>query len=164
MEFIFKHAWIILTVMTIYNGIAFKKRSKQYIAANNDLERGYDKLVKGWLIYGNLPWVVMAIGDLTGITNSIEDYTNPKSLNPMVLVFHFSIILLWLLGSNWIFLKNGANFLAKHPGLITFHGPGINKDITSPLAIKIFWCLGLAGGIAGMTMLWFINFPAVAGQ
>lgn len=149
--------------MTIINGILFRARSQKYIADNPDLKGGYDKLIKGWLIYGNIPWIIMAIGDLTGYTNGVGDYFHPKLMNPMVLIFHFSIIIIWTLGSNWIYLKDGATFLANHPGLISFNGPGFSNDITSPVAIKIFWALALAGGIAGMTMMWLMNTPTTPG-
>lgn len=164
MDFIFRYTWVMFIAVTIINGIILKTRSQKYITDNPDLKDGYDKLIKGWLIYGNIPWVIMAIGDLTGSTNGIWDYFHPKSMNPMVLIFHFSIIIIWILGSNWIYLKDGATFLTKHPGLIKFHGPGFSKDITSPVTIEIFWALGLAGGIAGMTMMWLMNIPTMPGQ
>lgn len=163
MDFIFRYAWVIFIAVMIINGIIFKTRSNKYIADNPELKDGYNKLIKGLLIYGNIPWVIMAIGDLTGITHGIWDYFNPKSMNPMVLIFHFSIIIIWIRGSIWIYLKDGATFLAKHPGLITFNGPGFNKEITSPVVIKIFWALALAGGIAGMTMMW-LNTPTMPGR
>jgi hypothetical protein len=158
MDIIFRFGWIFLIIMTIINGFVLKYRSKKYIDQNPELADGYDKLFKGWLLYGNIPWLVMAIGDLTKITNGIWEYFNPKLMNPMVLLFHASIIIIWIIGSNWIYFKNGADFLAKHPGLFKFEGPGFSNDITSSKAIKIIWTLGLIGGIAGMTMMWTMNF------
>jgi hypothetical protein len=164
MEFIFRYTWVMFIAVTIINGIIFKTRSQRYIADNPDLKDGYDKLIKGWLFYGNIPWVIMAIGDMTGITNGVWNYFHPKSMNPMVLVFHFSIVVIWILGSNWIYLRGGADFLARHPGLIKFHGPGLYKDITSPKTIKMIWALALLGGIAGMTMMWLWDIPTMPGQ
>ncbi len=103
----------------------------------------------------------MAIGDLSGMTKGILDYFNPKSLNPIVLIFHFSIIVIWILGVHWIYFRKGADFLAQHPGLILFRGPGIYRDITSITTIKIFFALALSGGIAGMTMIWLMDIPTM---
>lgn len=161
MELIFKHGWIFLIAMTIINGFVFKYRSKKYILENPDLTDGYDKIFKGWLLYGNIPWIIMAIGDLTKITDGIWEYFNPRLLNPMVLIFHISIILLWVIGSKWIYIEEGAELLAKHPGLIQFHAFGTSKDITSSTTIKIIWTLGLIGGIIGMTMMWFMPIPSM---
>jgi hypothetical protein len=156
MELIFKHGWIFFIVMTVINGFVFKYRSKKYILENPDLIEGYDKLFKGWLLYVNIPWIIMAIGDLTKITDGTWDYVNPRQLNPMVLIFQISVVVIWIIGSKWIFTENGAEFLAKHPGLIRFNGFGTSKDITSSSTIKIIWTLGLIGGIVGMIMMWIM--------
>src|SRR5690606_38784976 len=117
MELLFKHPWIVFIAFTVLNGLLLKSRSKKYIEANPDLKLGYDNYFKGWLFYGNIPWVIMMIGTLSGVTESIFDYLNPKSMNLMVLVFHFSLIVLWVLSVRWIYFKKGAEFIEKHPGL-----------------------------------------------
>jgi hypothetical protein len=154
MDFIFKHFWILLIAGTIINGIVFWVRAQDYIAAAPQLKAGYVKLIGGWLVFGNIPWVVMGIGDLTGMTNGMHDYLEHRSTNPMVLAFDFSVVLLWVLCSNWIYLRGGADFLAKHPGLLRFNWIGRHEDITSPRSIKLFWALCLAGGILSMLMRW----------
>lgn len=161
MDIIFKHAWVLFIAVTIINGIAFRIRSQKYVAENPSLKAGYDKLIKGCLVWGNIPWLVMAVGDLTGITNGVWDYFYPRSMNPMVLMFDFVLIALWVMGSYWIYVRGGAAFLAKHPGLIRFRAPGFSEDITSPRTIKIFWALAVAGGIVGMTMMWMADIPAM---
>ena len=128
-----------MIIGNIIVGITFKIYSKKYIADDPKLKDGYDKLLKGWFIYGNIPGVIMTIGDFTGLTN------------PMGLVLHFYTVVLLVLGSRWIYLKDGADFLAKHPGLIRGFGGDI---ITSPKTIKIYWTIGLVAGIASMTMMW----------
>jgi len=158
MEIIFKYGWILLIAVTTANGFYFRARSKKYIVENPALKEGYDKIIKGWFLYANIPWLIMAIGDLTGITDGIWAYFNPKSMNPMVLIFHLSVVVLWILGSNWIYLKGGAEFLASHPGIISFSGFGNKKDISSPAGIKLFWAIALISGIAGMIMMWIWDF------
>jgi len=94
----------------------------------------------------------MAIGNISGMTNNTFEYFNPKIMNPMVLIFHASIIVLWILSVNWIYFKNGAEFIEKHPGLIkksSFRG---NTNVTAK-QIKLFFPLMLLGGIAGMIMM-----------
>ncbi|WP_163714516.1 hypothetical protein [Mangrovibacterium lignilyticum] len=163
MDFIFKYPWVVFIAMNVFNGIVFKVRSQKYITANPDLRDGYNKLITGWLFYGNIPWVIMAVGDLSGMTNGIWEYLHPRSMNPAVLVLHGSIIGIWILGSNWIYRRDGAAFLARHPGLIRLQGPGLNNVMTSAKAIKIVWTIVLAGGIAGMALVWFWNAPPVPG-
>lgn len=158
MEIIFKHTWIMFIAVTIANGLILKYRSKKYIAEKPELEEGYEHFFKGWLFYGNTPWVIMMIGNLSGMTQNTFDYFNPKAMNPMVLIFHFSIIVLWVLSVRWIYFKNGAEFIESHPGLLqrsSFRG---NTNVTAK-QIKLFFPLILFGGIVGMIMMWIIDFP-----
>lgn len=144
--------------VTIVNGLILKLQSKKYIIKNPKLKEGYDKYLKGWLLYGNIPWVIMAIGNLSGMTNNTFEYLNPKTMNPIVLIFHASIIVLWILSINWIYFKNGAEFIEQHPGLIRKSSFSGNTNVTAK-QIKLFFPLMLLGGIAGMIMMWLMNIP-----
>ena len=158
MDFIFRHACVTFIVVTIANYFILKSRTQKYVDQNPELKIGYDKLFKVLLIYGNIPWVIMAIGDLTSQTNGLFDYFNPKSFNPFVLAFHFYIIIIWVLSVRWVYFKNGADFLLTHPGFIHIRGFGNSITPTSNL-IKVFFALALLGGIAGMTMMWLVDLP-----
>lgn len=136
--FLFNNFWIIFIFFTCVNAFALKVRSKKNITNNQSLKKGYSSLIKGILFYGNIPWVIMGIGNLSYGTKSGIDYLNPNSNNYFVLVFYFSILLIWTLGTNWIYFKNGAAFLEKHPGL--FRGDRFkSKNNITVKQIKIFW-------------------------
>jgi len=158
MEIIFKHTWIMFIAVTVANGFILKYRSKKYIAQNPELDEGYRNYFKGWMFYGNLPWVIMMLGNLSGITQNTFEYFNPKAMNPMVLVFHFSIIVLWVLGIRWIYFKSGAEFIEAHPGLIQKSNFSGNSNVTAK-QIKIFVPLMIFGGIAGMVLMWVMDIP-----
>ncbi len=157
MDFIFRHAWILFVVVLVANYFTIKPRIQQHIDKNPDLKIGYDKLVKTTLIYGTIPWVIIALGDLTAQTTSIFDYLNPRSFNPFVLTLHLYIIIGWVLSFRWIYFKNGADFLIRHPGFI--HIRGLGHPVT-PTSIKLFFAITLLGGITGMTMMWLMDLPS----
>ncbi|BDD01478.1 hypothetical protein [Persicobacter psychrovividus] len=79
-------------------------------------------------------------------------------MNPMVLIFHLSIIILWALSKRWIYFKKGAEFIETHPGLMQKSSFSGNTNVTAK-QIKLLFPLMLLGGIAGMIMMWFMNFP-----
>jgi hypothetical protein len=160
MGIIFKQVWIMFIAVTIANALILKYRSKKYIAENPDLEEGYKKLFKGVIIFGNIPWIIIAIGNLSGLTNSISDFFNPRAMNPIVLIFHASIIVLWILSVRWIYFKDGAAFLESHPGLIKKSSFTGNSNVTAK-QIKIYFPLMLLGGIVGMIMMWVMKIPAL---
>lgn len=158
MDILFKHGWVMFISVTIANGLIFKYNAKKYIAENPTLAPGYQNFFKGWLVFGNIPWVILMIGNLSGMTHHTFDFFNPRAMNPIVLIFHFSIILLWILSVRWIYFKNGAEFFETHPGLLQRSGFGENKKVTAR-QIKIFFPLFLLGGIAGMIMMWVMEVP-----
>jgi hypothetical protein len=156
---VFKLFPVIFIVVTIINYFIFKRRIKDYIEKKPDLKEGYDKLLKGFVFFQISPWIIVVLGDICGSTNGVFDYFRPRSLNPFVLAFHGYLVILFALTIYWVYFKGGANFLSRHPGFIHFQGFGGSREVTSPLSIKIFFALCLLGGIAGLVMMWFLNFP-----
>ena len=160
MDTIIQHFWIILIATTVVNGIILKYRSQKYIAENPDLKKGYNDYLKGWLFFGNIPWIIMAIGNLTGMTETTTDFFHPREMNPIVLVFHASIVVLCGLGVYWIYMKNGAEFIEKHPGLFQ-QSSFLGKKGMTAKRVKIFFPLMLFGSIMGIVMIWVMNIPRV---
>jgi hypothetical protein len=157
MDIISRYAWVLFIGVTVVNYFIIKSRVQVHIDKNPDLKAGYDKILKAILIYGTIPWFIMAIGSLTGRTNSVYDYFHPGTLNPFVLILHFYIIVLWILAVRWIYFKHGADILVRHPGVFTIRGFGYS--VTSTM-IKTVFALALLGGIVGMTRMWIADFPA----
>lgn len=159
-KIITNHFWLIAIVATFANAIFYKYRSKEYVQNNPDLAEGYSKLFKGYLIWMNIPWVVMGIGCTVGGIPSVLHFFNPQAGNPYVLAWFGSVFFIWILSFYWIFFKGGAETLVKYPGAIQFHSPMTkSKDITNPNHIKLFWCACLLGGIFGVYMMWTQQIP-----
>ena len=157
MPAIFNHFWIMFIVGTVANGLIWKSKSKKYIAENPELQEGYDSLIKGWLIYGNIPWIIMGIGMLSGLTKNIFEFFNPREMNPIVIVFFLVIIVEWILSVKWIFFNGGAEKLVKHPGMFTQTEKGNEKFET--MKVKLLCVAGIIGGIVGIVMMWKMNIP-----
>lgn len=159
MDIISRYAWVLFIGVMVVNYFMIKSRVQEHIDKNPDLKSGYDKILKAIFIYGTIPGFIMAIGSLTGRTNSVYDYFHPRTLNPFVLILHFYIIVIWILAVRWIYFKNGADILVRHHKVLAIRGFGDSVTPTSAI-IKIVFALALLGGIVGMTMLWFADFPA----
>jgi len=122
------------------------------MAQNPALEPGYRKLVRGWLIYGSVPWLIMGAGILAGSVPSTVYYLNPRN-GPFVIAFYTSVIALWVLSFYWLFFRGGAEELIAHPGLLNF--PSQN-----PLWVKALFLLSVGGGIVALLVMIFGNFGA----
>ena len=151
MPVIFKHFWVAFILVTVANAAMWWYRGRPYRERDPSLTEGYRSLVRGFLFWGNVPWLVMGLGILVGDVPTIFHYFNPRSLDPFVLGWFGSIFFLWVLGTHWIFLRGGAERLVDHPGLI-------RPQSRSPAAIKNLWLLCLAGGIFGVVMMFTMEF------
>ena len=159
-EIMTNNFWAVAIIVTCINAVFYKHRSREYIKENPDLAEGYAKLIKGYLVWMNIPWIVMGIGCTVGGVPSVWHFFNPQDGNPYVLAWFGSVFLLWILSVYWIFFKGGAETLVKYPGAIQMHSPmSKGKDITSPAGIKLLLCACLLGGILGVVMMWIQDIP-----
>ncbi len=158
MNLIVTDTWIFFIIFTIINGIIFRNKSKKYISKDPELKEGYDKYFWGILFYGNIPWIIMAIGNLSGMTYTTFEYFFPRLMNPIVLTFHASIIVMWLLSFKWIYFNNGAEFIEKHPGLFQKFSFTGQRNITAK-DVKFYFPIMILGGIIAMIMMWVMDIP-----
>jgi hypothetical protein len=138
-------------IVTCANGAIWWRRAQVTIRRNPELREGYIKLICGWLLFANVPWVVMGIGILFGGVPSIFHYFNPRN-GPMVVAWYATIVALWIASVYWLFFRQGAETLIEFPGLLSL--PGSN-----PRTIKLFFLLCLAGGVAGLLAMLFGDIP-----
>ncbi len=151
-EIISRFFWVLAIFVTLLNVAIFKARSLRHIKNNPELREGYGKLLRGYVVWLNIPWIVMGIGCTLGAVPTIWHYFRPSDGNPYVLAWFGSVFLLWTLGSYWLLLRGGAEMLVKHPGAFT-------TDISSPTIIKLIWLACLSGGVAGIIFMWNMNIP-----
>lgn len=146
-DLFFNNTWVLFIAATVFNAFYLKARSQKIIEKRPDLQEGYDQLFRGYLIYLNVPWVVMGIGILFGGVPGVFGFFRPRDGNIFVLAFHAVIVILWILSIWWLYFKGGAEFLVKHPGVFNF-------DFQSPMLVKIYFGLALAGGVIGIISMW----------
>jgi hypothetical protein len=122
---IFRHAWVFFILITSVNGGIWWRRAQPEIARNSTLESGYRRLIKSWLIYGNLPW----------------------RNGSFVIVFDAVWWRYGRLPSTGCFFVEAPK-TSSHPGLL-------NPSLKDPRAVKILYLLCLVGGIFGLSMMIF---------
>jgi hypothetical protein len=149
LPFIFRHAWLLFVIVTCANGAVWWVRARPRIAENPALQEGYRRLIRGWLIYGNLPWLVMGAGILSGSVPSTFHYFNPRN-GPFVIAFYVTVVAFWIATFYWLFFKEGAETLLAHPGLL-------NVPVGRPWTVKAYFLLCLAGGVIGLSIMIFTD-------
>jgi hypothetical protein len=151
-SFVSKWLWAICIVMSFVNAAIVKSRVAPHIRANPDLEEGYRAIIKGMLIWTNVPFVVLGIRCIAGKIPSFFDIWRPRDGNPYIIAFYVSVALTWILGTNWIVFRGGAEMIVKHPGVM-------NVNVKSPRVVILLWFLSVAGGIAGFLLLYYQVIP-----
>jgi hypothetical protein len=144
-EVVFQHAWLLFVLFTCGLAGVWWFRGRKYRQAQPELTEGYRDLVKGLLLWGNVPWILMGILILTGKVGSVFDFHDLRTGNPYIWLWNGVLyVLVWGFGTNWVF-HGGAEALVEHPGLLDFKR-------TTPRVIKVWWLVCLAGGVLGLVL------------
>lgn len=72
----------------------------------------------------------MGVGILSGGVQTIWSYFQPRNGNPLVLLFFFSVVVMWGITLYWTFMLDGAEKVEKFH-LFYFQGFGTNKQMTA---------------------------------
>jgi hypothetical protein len=147
-----KFFWLMcIFAMAINAGILYQ-RSKKHTNKQPELAEGYRSIIRGSLTWGNLPWIVMGIGCTIGGVPSVFHYFRPQDGNPFVLAFFASVFLIWILGTHWIFFRNGAEMIVQHPGIL-------NINLGGATSVKVLWVLCVLGGVTAVIMMFAEAIP-----
>jgi len=148
-----RYFWAICILVTCLNAVILKGRSKSHIEGNPELAEGYRKLIRGYLFWMNLPWIVMGIGCIVGGVPTMFHFLRPRDANPFVIVWWAVLFVLYGLSFYWVFLCKGAETLAKYE-MISYSSFGDTGHVSSPKVVKLIFLLFLAAGVvAAIAML-----------
>ena len=153
--FLFRHSWVIFIVVTCINGAVLYRRARRESREHPELAEGYATLVRGWFLWANLPWVVMGLGVVVGGVPTTFHFFVPRQGDPWVLAWFASIIVIYVLGTYWIYFRGGAEMLARHYGI--FSG-AVSR--TSPGVVKTYYLLMIVPGVVAMVAM-FLWRPAL---
>ena len=140
-----KYGWIIFIIVWTANIFVIRKRAQESIDTNPELEKDYNDLLKGMLLF-NIPWIIMGAGILSGSVQGMNAYSLPRQFNGFVAAFHICLLLLLALAARWIYFKNGAKFLEEHPAIFT-------KAI-SEAQVKFYGGLMLLAAVSSQLFMW----------
>jgi hypothetical protein len=151
-NFLTKWFWVVCIIVTFLNAAAYRFRARRQIQANPELEGGYRTLIRGFVLWGILPWVIMGVGTVFGGVPSVLYFFRPRDGNPFVLAFFASVFLEWILVTYWLLYRGGAQMLVTHPGLL-------NVNLKTPRSVVLCWFLSLACGIIAVILMFANQYP-----
>ena len=136
--------WVLFVVVQCVNGAFWWFRGT---AERPQQRKSYRKLVAGWVLLGNIPWLILGWGTLSGRLSSLDEVFYPSRGNPCVIGFHVSAVVLQALTVYWVYFADGAQTMVDHPGLF-------NRPLTAPAQIKTLLCISLGGAVLGEIIMW----------
>ena len=105
---IVRHAWVIFVIINFVNAAIWWSRGRAEIAKNPALKWGYVRLIRGYLIYGNIPWLILG-----------GAFELPRAFRgPLLIAFAVTVVGYWIAGLYWLAFRGGAEDLAAHPGIL----------------------------------------------
>ena len=151
-QLVIKYFWVLCIGVNIVNAAIWRHRGKVFSTRTPELKEGYASLSRGYAFWTSIPWIVMGVGIMMGKVPSLFHYFRPKDGNPFVIAWFVSIFVLWLIGFFWLFVRNGAKQLIKHPGLF-------NKEISSTGALKVLYVIALLCCIVAFVFMLIMEVP-----
>lgn len=151
MAAVLRHFWLVAIAITFVNGVLAWRRAQPDIASHPEKADGYRRLVRGWMFWGNVGWIVMGAGILFGGVRDIAEYLYRPRV-PWAIAWYAINIGVSLLGLFWIFRMGGAEQLAAHPVFLRHGG-------SDPRVIRFTAALSLTAGILALVLLWSGVFP-----
>jgi hypothetical protein len=139
------HLWLMFVVATFAKAAIWSFRGRAEIAKNPALKWSYRRLVLGFRIFGNIPWLILGAG-----------FELPAAFRvPFLIAFAITIVVYWIAGFYWLAFGGGAERLAAHPGILR----GSPRD---PWTIKMQFLVILGVVLVGSVLvISFFGFVAV---
>lgn len=145
----FKYIWVLFILVVCIRALIFSQTARRTLVSRPELQKGYRALLIGQLIVLNIPWVVMGVGcEASNIT--FFHYFSVRDQNPFVIAWWVCIVLIWILGFYWLFLRHGAEFLVDHRDL---WGPWNGRIPSSPWRLKLLYVAAVTGGVFGLGVI-----------
>lgn len=147
--------WLFVLVVLWINGAVLWLRSRADIKEHPFKEATYRELIRNFVLYGSVPWLIMGGGLLSGQIKEIDEYILPHLTNHMfVWAFYSSSWVLIARLSYWFYFKQGAEILFHHQALLRRRHSSLNK-------LKGEWTSVLIVGTLINIVVWLLHTLSV---
>ena len=128
--------WIMMIAVMVFNIQSWWHSIKDKRKNFPERESGYRFLYKRYMFWSTLPGILMGVGIISGKVENAWEFLHSSNENTFVSFYFLFLIIALLVFLHWIWARDGAKFLEKHPGSYFI------KAAWSASKIR-WWCLGL---------------------
>jgi hypothetical protein len=153
LPFVLRHAGLLFILVACVQAAIWRKRARSRIVVDPELDSGFQTFVRVWLIYGNLPWLLLGVTVLCGALPPPLHSLDPRH-GPYAGLILITIVLLWVATFEGLFFRGHAEVLLTYPGVF-------DVPLNRPWAVKLWFLVCLSGGITGLILLIFLKLHLV---
>src|SRR3990172_3992328 len=97
---LFRFIWVIFLAATVANASIWWWRAQPHIRRDPSVREEYVRLVRGFLIWTSIPWLLMGLGILGGWVPSIGHFFAPRT-SPFALAWYLYLVAFWIGAGYW---------------------------------------------------------------
>ncbi|MDR1010312.1 MAG: hypothetical protein LBM04_04140 [Opitutaceae bacterium] len=146
--FAVKWFWALAIAGNFINAAFYYVRARDDMARKPELAASYPRLICGYIIWMNAPWVVMGLVILAGGAENPLDFLAPREGGAGIKLFYGTLIVAWLAALYWILFRDGDVVLSRHKAFFSWYMP------SSPYMIRLFVIFMSVAGFLVFFVLW----------
>jgi hypothetical protein len=151
--FVLRHAWLLFVLVTCVQAVIWWHRAQSRIVVDPRLDQGFRIFIRIWLVYANLPWLLLGIGVLCGAVPARMHALNEHT-GPIAALAYVTVVLLWVALFEGLFFQGGAETLLAYPGIFDI-------PFRRPWTVKLWFLFCLSAGVTGACLLLFLKLHLV---
>ena len=151
--FVLRHVWLLFVLVTCVQAVIWRQRAQSRIVVDRRLDTRFRIFIRIWLVYANLPWLLLAGGVLCGLVPDSIKALNART-GPVAALAYITIVLLWVAIFEWLFFQGGAETLLAYPGVFDI-------PFRRPWTVKLWFLFCLSAGVTGACLLLFLKLHLV---
>lgn len=151
-EVFFRWFWVVGLISTAVNAVIYRHRANEDIRKHPERAEGYRRLIRGFVVWFSLPWIVIGMTTLTGAVQSVDELFGTE--HPAALLLQVLAVGYWIMMIRWVFFEKGAETLERHPAML-------RRGFSNAGLIKLWAVVSVVGGCIGLAMIWTGQIPSV---
>ena len=107
-----RYFWLVCLATSFINYLLARRRMRAATTDPRAVEEG-EQYMRRFALAAALPWALMGLGQMSGITPTIWYYFRPQDLNPFVTAWFACIFVASVIHAGWVLSMDGAEKIRR---------------------------------------------------
>lgn len=128
--------WILMLLVIPINAVIYRLRGRKLIGQNPELRDGYNKIASYFGVVGTIPFIFMSYELHTNGFGGMNFFLKWDGASVAMIGGSISLVLIEAALFYWIFFRNGAAILVRHPGFIQAPSKTLEEGLNNEKVYK----------------------------